>query len=58
MSKPGGDPYPVGSGFVTSLARPGGNVTGISPAFVHLIRRGTSLVVTPGVTRTVLSASR
>ena len=25
-----GDPDPVGSGFVTSLARPGGNITGLS----------------------------
>ena len=44
---------PVGSGFVASLARPGGNVTGVSPVAPELISKRVELLreVRPGLTR-------
>jgi putative ABC transport system substrate-binding protein len=44
---------PVGSGLVTSLARPGGNVTGLSNITVELVRKRLELVTqaVPGVGR-------
>ena len=44
---------PVGSGFVASLARPGGNVTGLSSIAVEATRKRVELLVTtlPGLSR-------
>jgi putative ABC transport system substrate-binding protein len=44
---------PVGSGLVTSLARPGGNVTGLSLIFPELVGKCLEQIkqVVPGVTR-------
>ena len=44
---------PVGSGFVASLARPGGNVTGVSPVAPELISKRVELLreIRPGLTR-------
>ena len=44
---------PVGSGFVASLGRPGGNVTGVSPVAPELIAKRVELLreVRPGLTR-------
>jgi len=44
---------PVGAGFVASLRRPGGNVTGVSPVSPELISKRVELLreVRPGLTR-------
>ena len=44
---------PVGSGFVASLRRPGGNVTGVSPVAPELIAKRVEFLreVRPGLTR-------
>src|SRR5215470_15033119 len=47
---------PVGSGLVTSLARPGGNVTGLSNLALELVGKCLELLTQaiPGVTRIVV----
>lgn len=49
---------PVGSGFVASLARPGGNVTGLSDQSVQLTQKRLELLreLLPGVSRVVVFA--
>jgi putative ABC transport system substrate-binding protein len=49
----GGVADPVGSGLVTSLAQPGGNVTGLSLLAPELVGKGLELLkqVVPGVSR-------
>jgi putative ABC transport system substrate-binding protein len=44
---------PIGSGLVTSLARPGGNVTGLSLLLPELVGKGLELLtqIVPGVSR-------
>lgn len=51
---------PVGSGFVASLARPGGNVTGLTSNAVEVIAKRLELlkVVVPGVSRVAALANR
>jgi putative ABC transport system substrate-binding protein len=46
---------PVDSGFVATLARPGGNVTGVSNAFFELSRKAVELLTeaVPGTSRVV-----
>jgi len=46
-------PDPVGSGLVTSLARPGGNATGLSNLTAHLVGKRLQLLTqaVPGVSR-------
>jgi putative ABC transport system substrate-binding protein len=48
-----GEPDPVGTGLVASLARPGGNVTGLADAHADLIPKRVELLkqVTPAATR-------
>jgi ABC-type uncharacterized transport system substrate-binding protein len=48
-------PNPVGLGLVASLARPGGNITGVSPNTEDVIGKGMQLLteVRPGILRVV-----
>jgi len=47
------DPDPVGNGFVASLARPGGNITGVSSLTADLSRKRLELLkeIVPGLSR-------
>jgi putative tryptophan/tyrosine transport system substrate-binding protein len=47
---------PVGAGLVASLARPGGNVTGLSPIYPDLVAKRLELLkdVVPGLARVVV----
>lgn len=55
---PAGDP--VGTGFIASLARPGGNVTGVSAAISELAAKNVELIreISPAVRRVAVLANK